>query len=292
MVMYNKHVQHEQARNQSSLFSMSDDVVASKVEMRAVDPIPSSLLLTWEKELLGLYISSHPAKLFYDQFSSFVAKASSIPTMEDDAVVKIAGVISAVKQIFTKKKNEPMAFVRIEDPSGSIEVVVFPKLYVRIRTKLNPDAMVVIMGKVSQRKREESENVEFSILADEMLSFTEPDIPRVARMLQSGSWTSESDSGSEASAPAPTPAAAYESRSTPTIPISSGLSIVVPANPTHDMISKLRDIFRASPGRAPVFLLVESGGSMRKVTTEYSVDLSRSVIDAVGGVVGKENVKV
>jgi DNA polymerase-3 subunit alpha len=292
MVMYNKHVQHEQARNQSSLFSMSDDVVQSKVEMRAVDPIPSSLLLTWEKELLGLYISSHPAKLFYDQFSAYVAKASSIPTMEDDAVVKIAGVISAVKQIFTKKKNEPMAFVRIEDPSGSIEVVVFPKLYTRIRTRLNPDAMVVIMGKVSRRQREESENVEFSLLADEMLSFTEPDIPRVARMLQSGSWTSESDSGSESSAPSSVSPAPYTLHPTNSLPTSSGLSIIVPTNPTHDMISKLRDIFRASPGRAPVFLLVESGGSMRKVTTEYSVDLSRAVIEAVGGVVGVENVKV
>ena len=111
LVLYNKHVQHEQDRNQTSLFDMSTSIVEQKVELRHIDPMPSSLLLTWEKELLGLYVSSHPAQLFYEQFMPYVNKASAIPTYDDGAMVKVAGVISAVKQIFTKKKNEPMAFV-------------------------------------------------------------------------------------------------------------------------------------------------------------------------------------
>ena len=58
------------------------------------------------------------------------------------------------------------------------------------------------------------------------------------------------------------------------------------------MISRLRDIFRAHPGRARVFLLVESGGEIRKVSTEYSVELSAEMVKTVGEVVGEENVKV
>ncbi|MFA6017943.1 MAG: DNA polymerase III subunit alpha [Patescibacteria group bacterium] len=288
LVLYNKHVQYEQARNQTSLFGLGTAIVEQKVELRQVDQIPSSLLMTWEKELLGLYVSSHPAKLFYDHFSPYVSKASAIPGFDDGAMVKVAGVISLVKQIFTKKKNEPMAFVRLEDPSGSVECVVFPKLFAQIRTKLNPDAMVIITGKVSERKREESENVEHSVLVDGMIGFVETDIPAMTDMLRSGAW-SDGSNGAES--------ASYGSQRTEVISIapvgaSQGLSIVVPQNPTHDMISKLRDIFRANPGRAPVFLLVESKEQTRKVTTEYSIDLSRAVVDAVGEVVGRENVKV
>jgi DNA polymerase-3 subunit alpha len=291
LVLYNKHVQHEQDRNQTSLFDMSTSIVEQKVELRHIDPMPSSLLLTWEKELLGLYVSSHPAQLFYEQFMPYVNKANAIPGYDDGAMVKVAGVISAVKQIFTKKKNEPMAFVRLEDPSGSLECVVFPKLFVQIRTRLNPDAMVIVTGKVSERKREDSETVEYSVLVDGMINFVESDIPAMTEMLRSGSWSEgggsqSSDVGGGSDAPSRPP-----TTNTP-LALTAGLSIVVPQSPTHDMISKLRDIFRANPGRAPVYLLVESGGQTRKVTTEYSVDLSKAVVDAVGGVVGVENVKV
>jgi DNA polymerase-3 subunit alpha len=291
LVLYNKHVQHEQARNQTSLFDVGPAIVAEKVELRHCDPISTAMLLTWERELLGLYVSSHPATLFYEQFSPYVVRASTIPTLKDGEIVKIAGVISAVKQIFTKKKNEPMAFVRVEDPSGGMECVVFPKLFTQLRNQLNPDTMVIMLGKVSERKREDSEAVEYSVLVDGMIAFTEPEIPHMRDMLQAGTWReggSGSDHAQGESVGFQEPQSVTQSVRTSSSP---GLSIIVPASPTHDMIRKLRDIFRAHPGRAPVFLLVESGGSIRKVTTEYSVDLSRVVIDAVGEVVGVEHVK-
>lgn len=295
LVLYNKHVQHEQDRNQTSLFDVGPSIVEHKVELRHIDAIPSSLLLTWEKELLGLYVSSHPAKLFYEQFMPYVNKASAIPGYDDGAMVKVAGVISAVKQIFTKKKNEPMAFVRLEDPSGSLECVVFPKLYVQIRHRLNPDAMVIVAGKVSERKRDDSDTVEYSVLVDGMISFVENDIPAMTEMLRVGSWSEEGASGKAQGASGDENVTITEPQLASShlrLAPSTGLSIIVPQSPTHDMISKLRDIFRAHPGRAPVFLLVDSGGQTRKVTTEYSVDLSKAVVDAVGGVVGTENVKV
>ena len=291
LVMYNKHVQHELARNQTSLFDVGPSIVTQKVELRMVEEVPVSLLMSWEKELLGLYVSSHPAKLFYDHFAPYVTKVSTIPTFEDGAMVKIAGVISVVKQIFTKKKNEPMAFVRVEDPSSSLECVVFPKMFTQVRLKLNPDAMVLIMGKVSQRMREESENVEYSVLVDGVISFVEDDIPGLTAMLARGGWE---EGGGEREGKGQGAEVVLEKTGSSTVhrAATDGVSIVVPQSPTHDMIAKLRDIFRAHPGRAPVFLLVESGGAIRKVSTEYAVDLSREVIGSIGEVVGVENVKV
>ncbi len=285
LVLYNKHVQHEIARNQTSLFGLSTSIVEQKIEFRHTPVIPVSMLLAWEKELLGLYVSSHPASLFYEQFAPYVVKASAIPGYEDGAMVKIAGIVSNIKQIFTKKKNEPMAFVRMEDPSGSIECVVFPKTYITVRGVLNPETMLLIAGKVSQRKREESETVEYSVLVDDVIAFTESEIPGCTAMLTRGGWTdsrsSEMNNATDIVIPLAPPAGS----------LSDGLVITVPQNPTHDMIAKLRDIFRAHPGRAKVFLSVETNGDVRKVATEYSVELSADVVRKVGGVVGEGNVK-
>lgn len=286
LVMHNKHVQHELARNQTSLFDLGPSIVEHKIELRSFTPISVSVLMAWEKELLGLYVSNHPAKLFYDAFLPFIAKASSIPEYEDESMVKIAGVMTAIKQIFTKKKNEPMAFIRLEDMSGSVECVVFPKLYAVAKFKLEPDSMMVISGKVSHRKREESDSVEYSVLVDDVIPFTEGDIPGLTGMLSRGGWAEKDDANSVSIFDTPVVAAV------PAGSLSGGLSIAVPAAPTHDMITRLRDVFRANPGRARVFLLVPEGEGTRKVSTEYSVELSREVIAAVGEIVGVENVKV
>lgn len=289
LVLYNKHVQHEIARNQTSLFDIGPAIVQERVELRTTDAVPASLLMTWEKELLGLYVSSHPAKLFYEQFAPFVTESSAISALADGDVVKIAGVISMTKQIFTKKKNEPMAFVRVEDPSGSIECVVFPKIFTQVRMKLNPETMVIMMGKVSQRKREESESVEYSLLVDDMMMFVEQEIPAMTAMLARGGW---GDGEGVVSSGVGDRGEGVGSGQLGKDKKNEGLSIVVPVNPTHDMITKLRDIFRAYPGRAPVFLLVGTEGAFRRVTTEYSVDLSRDVVRLVSAVVGEENIRL
>ncbi len=287
LVLHNKQVQSAQDRNQVSLFDMGQEIVTQKVELRVVEDLPKSVILAWEKELLGLYVSSHPAGLFYEKFSPYIGRTADVLAMDDATMVKVCGVISNLKQIFTKKKNEPMAFIRIDDPSGSIEAVVFPKVFAKVRSKLAADTFVLIAGKVSVRKRdEESEMVERSILVDSIIIFNEDEISSLVSMLRQGSW---SDDGGTVDSYATPPS---DSKVATTRPGVDGLSIVVPERPTHEMISQLRDIFKASPGRARVFLLVDSGGERRKMSTEYSVELSREVVERVGAVVGKENVMV
>jgi DNA polymerase-3 subunit alpha len=108
LVLYNKHVQHELARNQTSLFGLSTSIAEQKIEFRNVPQISTSLLLTWEKELLGMYVSSHPMKACKEKIGPFVAECTSIHGEEDEKAVKIVGVIVDVKKILTKKKQEPI----------------------------------------------------------------------------------------------------------------------------------------------------------------------------------------
>lgn len=284
LVMYNKQMQQEKDRNQSSLFELSPEISAQKLELRSTDPLPVSLVLSWEKELLGLYVSLHPTSLFFDKFKAYITPIKEVLTKADGDVVRVTGVITNVKQIFTKKKNEPMAFARIEDPTGTLETVVFPKTYAKIREKLINDAFVVITGKVSIRQREESENKEWSILVDSLVEFVEKDIPRVAEMLQSGSWQEEGIGKKEK-------VVAQKTMETIATLKKDGLSIIVPEKPTQDMIMRLRDVLKATPGATRVYLLVQSGGEEKKIATEYSVTASRDALGRIAAVVGESNVR-
>jgi DNA polymerase-3 subunit alpha len=278
LVMYNKQVQIEQERNQSSLFEMSPELGSRKLELKPAEALPKSLTLAWEKELLGLYVSAHPAGLFFDKFSQYVTDVKTVTTLADGQTVTVAGVITNAKQIFTKKKNEPMAFVRIEDPTGALETVVFPKLYVKLREKLDLEKFVVIRGKVSVRQREDSDTKEWSVLVDGLIDFTEADIPQLTRMLAAGDWQEEglSKAGVQQLANKTT---------------NNGLKIVVPIKPSHEFIMKLRDVLKATPGDTRVYLQVNSGGEDKNIATEYSVAATRDTIGKIAAVVGEDNVQ-
>lgn len=284
LVMYNKQAQTEKDRNQSSLFEMTPEMAMQKLELRPAEPVAKSVLLSWEKELLGLYVSSHPTSLFYEQFSPFTTALKDIPTKADSDIVKVSGVITNIKQIFTKKKNEPMAFVRIEDPTSTLEMVVFPKTYIKVRDKLLPEAFVLVTGKVSVRKREESEAQEWSVLVDSLISFAETDIPDLGRMLASGDWQ-------EDVAKRQVVDAAPKIQTLNSVKKSEGLQIIVPEKPGNDLVMKLRDVLKSAPGTTRVYLMVNSGGEDKKIATEYSVLATRDTISKIAAVVGEGNVR-
>jgi DNA polymerase-3 subunit alpha len=73
--------------------------------------------------------------------------------------VVVGGILEEIKPIITKK-NEPMAFIRIADLSGSIEAVVFPRIFTEQKDLLFPEACIAIKGRVSKRNGETSIIVE------------------------------------------------------------------------------------------------------------------------------------
>lgn len=71
-----------------------------------------------------------------------------------------------------------------------------------------------------------------------------------------------------------------------------GVAIDVPEKPTSEMIFRLRDVLRSAPGEARVYLVVQSGGSPKKIATEYSVAPSRDIMRRIASVVGEDKVRV
>ena len=107
--------------------------------------------LAWEKELLGLYISGHPLDKFRSKLESHDVTIKKVcEEYRDGMGVVVAGIIDETKEMLTKK-GDRMMFMKIADFSGSLEMVVFPKVYKEFKTVLVPDKCIAVRGKFSVR---------------------------------------------------------------------------------------------------------------------------------------------
>ena len=117
-------------------------------------------MLTWEKELLGIYVSGHPL----DAHEAILSKAKlSIETIREEPrpglPIILPVLITDVRAVLTKN-GEKMAFIRCEDKTGSIEAVIFPKLFKEHAAAIAPGRCFLIKGTVSARNGELSLSIE------------------------------------------------------------------------------------------------------------------------------------
>lgn len=161
---------------QISLFQMNTEALAnSGIEGRLpeVANFSKDILMSMEKEMLGVYLTSHPLSDYAEIIkrvatvtSEDLAHAEENDGVEDGMAVTIAGMISAKKTLITKK-NKMMAFLQLEDLFGTTEVVVFPNTYERNLNLMKDDAVIVVKGTVSFKEEEEPK-----ILADKIFNIT------------------------------------------------------------------------------------------------------------------------
>jgi DNA polymerase-3 subunit alpha len=127
--------------------------------------------LTNEKEVLGFYVSGHPLEAHRDSLECFTsAVAASLQTAPDGREVTVGGVVSRIKTMLDKKGNS-MAFVTIEDFTGSIELLMFSDCYEKHRALIVVDKIVLVTGRVSTREEEVPKVVAGEVVALE--SWTE-----------------------------------------------------------------------------------------------------------------------
>jgi DNA polymerase-3 subunit alpha len=147
---------------QGSIFDLSSDPgLATEPEVGnhhhpsiASDEFEKTELLGYEKEALGLFVSEHPLHGIRDQLRRKVDIAlTELPGRRDGDVVTIGGIVGGVRSL-TTRKGEPMAFVRIDDLSGSVEVIVFNSAYAAARDLLEADRILLVKGRVDHKDGE------------------------------------------------------------------------------------------------------------------------------------------
>ena len=155
-------IQHDKKNNMAGQISLFDivseeDKEEFEIKMPDVGEYSKEMLLAFEKEVLGIYISGHPLEEYAQMWKKNITNTTTDFLLDEETgetAVKdgqnatIGGIITDKKIKYTKN-DKVMAFLQIEDLVGSIEVVVFPRDYERNSAKLLEDSKVFVKGRVS-----------------------------------------------------------------------------------------------------------------------------------------------
>lgn len=172
-------IQKEAASGQTDIFAMLGDTAAHVMPVLSIVKAPTSFTqkeqLTWERELLGLYISAHPLDQYDTYFEEQTVPLTQITKDADGGQVTVGGLVSTVRTIVTKSGSK-MAFVRLEDKFGEVEIVIFPKIYEQVGARLIQDNIIRVTGKINARDKDGNLRDEPSIIADEVSEISDHDL--------------------------------------------------------------------------------------------------------------------
>lgn len=158
--------QQSQRERENGQLSLLDFLEGSRDSVSIILPevgeYPVDEMLALEKETLGLYISGHPLSQYRGVLNMLATvTAVEVPELPDNSEIVLGGLITGIKKTSTRR-GDPMAILTVEDLTGSIEVVVYPRPYAQSRLALRNDEVVVVKG----RSRENGE--ETKIIGEEI----------------------------------------------------------------------------------------------------------------------------
>ena len=162
--------QKDKLSKQTSLFGAASSDDEKKLDAKLLPEIPEwkdADLLAREKEALGFYLSSHPLephRTTIERFSS--AKTADLVETAAETVVTVGGIVTSLRSKPDKRGNL-MAFVTLEDFSGTVDGVVFGSVYPEVREHLKVDAPVFLQGKLDKSRDQPSIRVDAVIPAAE-----------------------------------------------------------------------------------------------------------------------------
>lgn len=156
----------------------------SAPQAKSVEDYPAMEKLKLEKELLGFYVSNHPLKEI--QHASRLLAPVNLNDLEDrpeNTLISAVVMLSAVKLILTKK-GDRMAILQLEDLTGQVEAVVFPKVYERIQSMIQADARLIVWGKIDRRDEQPQITIEDAEPIDQVQMVMVELSPQQASMLE------------------------------------------------------------------------------------------------------------
>lgn len=154
-------------------FMSTEDKKDFEVKYPNVSEYEKEELLAYEKEVLGVYVSGHPLEDYMELMennvtattSDFVEDGETEETVAKDQVYYVMGGMVTAQTVKLTKNNQNMAFITLEDMYGSIEMVVFPRVYERIKNEIAVDSKIFVYGRASINERDKK------LLVDNVISF-------------------------------------------------------------------------------------------------------------------------
>jgi len=299
-------IQKEALSGQTDLFGGLSDVasIQPSVAMLAA-PVKHTdkERLTWERELLGLYISAHPLDNYDAYFNEQTVPMSELTTDIDGKAITVGGLISAVRSIVTKSGSK-MAFVKIEDKLAETEIIVFPSIYEIVGGQLLQDSVIRVTGKVNARDRDGNLSSDIKIIADDVQIIDDAELRNYEshgkRMVKPKAHTAgvmakrtvkaqeRSQAQKDAPAAAPKPAASSSYTVLATEPIKK-LFVHVKNPDDQATLMSLKQICSEYPGVTDI-VLVLGADKKSAIKMPFKVDGTNDLVGALVKLLGEDAV--
>lgn len=302
LLAFAQRVQKDRISGQTDLFGNAiaeEPSVKSTLKLDEAAPkINQHEQLKWERDLLGLYLSRHPLELYETFLNEQTLPLNSLKPVHDGRTVTVGGTISDVREI-TTKNGQKMAFIKLEDTMGEIELLLFPGSYQRTLGLWERDRVVLVRGKISAKDREGNIGEELKILVDDAREIT----PEQAAMYQpTGRKQKPLSEGRKKVASNQLPslqvsvarsaATRAVSSDTPSISKSITPRVYIRLANTQDqqVLISLKETIDAHNGKTDVVLVL--GESKQVIKLPSGVQEDDVVIGKLRTLVGAENVKL
>jgi DNA polymerase-3 subunit alpha len=255
--------------------------VKPRIEILATGLYKEHDNLQWERELLGLYLSSHPLESYDVIFTEKAVPLEKITVEEDGKTATIGGSIVDLRQI-TTKNGQAMAFVQLEDILGDQrELVVFPRVLEASGDIIVKDKVVLVKGKVNGKDQAGAPLQEAKIIAE---SFTAVSLDEAKAYQPKGKHVeiSESKRGRSSQKTA--------SKSDDEKPRTQRLYIRLASSKDDEILKRIKEIIDAHPGGMETVLVI--GDNKRPIRLSQKIDSSESLVSLLTDVVGADSVKL
>ncbi|HHV63860.1 MAG TPA: DNA polymerase III subunit alpha [Peptococcaceae bacterium] len=254
--------QKDNESGQISLFDL-DQELEEDLDMPDIPDFEEAEILKMEKEYMGIYLTSHPLFTVQDLLKRVTTSEIAICLeSEEERKVTLGGIINSIRHTITKK-GEMMATFQLEDLTGTIEVLVFPRLFAET-VQLNNDQIVIVQGR-------------YSVNEDEKRIFAEKIIP-IEEYLAAGRLVNQTAGQTSAT---------LEERQEK----KSKLFLKFLNNQDKILLDKVFQLLSVYKGTNPVYFFFQDTKKVFEVSSDYFVKYSPSLEEELSILVGKENIR-
>jgi len=285
LAKFARSVQEISAQGQTNIFSSMDesDGTENSFHLKKAEPATLMERLNWEKEFLGLYVSSHPLKGLKKYLSKKVNLIDSLTKRNVGKPVKLGGLLTRMKKVFTKAGSY-MLYGELEDPTGRIEIVVFPKVYAQYQHYFIEGQIIIMEGRLDLR----SGNLQFScntakaISLDSMIANA-----KEAKLFDQNEKMVRKVKVFDDIEEEKTTDPLDELRQAPSVSLEQDWKenpyiIDVPADVVVDRLNRLKELLKAHPGERRIELQL----GLKRIKVPFGVTINDDVKQLIREVIG------
>ncbi len=281
-------LQKEALSGQTDLFASLGETVSDVIPSLDLKPSPTKHSekerLTWERELLGLYLSSHPLDPYSVYLNEQTVPLDQVTLDADGKGLTVGGIISTVRAITTKNGSK-MAFLKLEDKFGETEIIIFPKLYQEIGERLLQDTVIKVNGRVNARNQAGNLQDETKVIVEKITIVSQEELDNYQ------------PTGQQQKAPAAkkgSKKATNEKKKTETVePVSTIPTMYIHIKDTndHDRLREMKRELSSVPGENQV-ILVLGEDKASAIRLPFTTNLSESLVANIKSLYGSDQVVV